>query len=146
MFRRTPGGHILKIESFRSQLNTAGSGMQYPFCTRRLNALRQNLKFPLCSITHIRWNRVERWGSHFAAVVSLSLGLCFICETVAYEVMRHVVQHCLFHVFGAIRGLTSRHRASCILGHAFHYSPKNALYISKIYFIICYLLDRASMI
>ena len=27
------------------------------------------------------------------------------------------------------RRLTFRHRASCILGHAFHYSPENAFYI-----------------
>jgi len=34
--------------------------------------------------------------------------------------------------------LTFRHRASCILGQAFHYSPENAFYIfnKQIYFII----------
>ena len=34
--------------------------------------------------------------------------------------------------------LTFRHRASCIVGQAFHYSPENALYIfnQQIYFII----------
>ena len=39
--------------------------------------------------------------------------------------------------------LTFRHRASCILGQAFHYSPENAFYIfnQQIYFIIWYLLD-----
>ena len=44
--------------------------------------------------------------------------------------------------------LTFRHRASCILGEAFHYSPQNAFYIFNqwIYFIIWYLLDRASLI
>ena len=44
--------------------------------------------------------------------------------------------------------LTFRHRASCILGQAFHYTPENAFYIFKqqIYFIIWYLLDRASLI
>ena len=44
--------------------------------------------------------------------------------------------------------LTFRHRASCILGPAFHYSPENAFYIfnQQIYFIIWYLLDRASLI
>ena len=33
--------------------------------------------------------------------------------------------------------LTFRHRASCILGQAFHYSPENAFYIfnQQIYFI-----------
>ena len=36
------------------------------------------------------------------------------------------------------RILTFRHRASCILGQAFHYSPENAFYIfnQQIYFII----------
>ena len=44
--------------------------------------------------------------------------------------------------------LTFRHRASCILGQSFHYSPENALYIfnQQIYFIIWYLLDHASLI
>ena len=44
--------------------------------------------------------------------------------------------------------LTFRHRASCVLGQAFHYSPENAVYIfnQQIYFIIWYLLDRASFI
>ena len=44
--------------------------------------------------------------------------------------------------------LTFRHRASCILGQEFHYSPENAFYIfnQQIYFIIRYLLDRASLI
>ena len=34
--------------------------------------------------------------------------------------------------------LTFRHRASCILGQAFHYSPENAFYTfnQQIYFII----------
>ena len=34
--------------------------------------------------------------------------------------------------------LTFRHRASCMLGQAFHYSPENAFYIfnQQIYFII----------
>ena len=44
--------------------------------------------------------------------------------------------------------LTFRHRASCILGQAFLYTPENAFYIfnQQIYFIIWYLLDRASLI
>ena len=44
--------------------------------------------------------------------------------------------------------LTFRHRASCVLGQAFHYSPDNAFYIfnQQMYFIIWYLLDRASLI
>ena len=47
-----------------------------------------------------------------------------------------------------ISSLTFRHRASCILGQAFHYSPENAFYVfnQHIYFINWYLLDRASLI
>jgi len=41
-------------------------------------------------------------------------------------------------------------QAPCVLyiGQAFRYSPENAFYIfnQQIYFIICYLLDRASLI
>ena len=48
----------------------------------------------------------------------------------------------------SLHHLTFRHRASCILGQAFHYSPENAFYIfnQQIYFIIWYLFDRASLI
>ena len=51
----------------------------------------------------------------------------------------------LLHLVG--HSLTFRHRASCILGQAFHSSPENAFYIfnQQIYFIIWYLLDRASL-
>ena len=44
--------------------------------------------------------------------------------------------------------LTFRHRASSIWGKAFRYSPENDFYIfnQQIYFIIWYLLDRASLI
>jgi len=59
--------------------------------------------------------------------------------------------HC--QVWGAMKiqnviPLTFRHRASCILGQAFQYYPENTFYIfnQQIYFIIWYLLDRASLI
>ena len=44
--------------------------------------------------------------------------------------------------------LIFRHRASSLLGQAFRFSPENAFYIfnQQIYFIIWYLLDRASLI
>ena len=44
----------------------------------------------------------------------------------------------LFLSVTTINQLTFRHRASYILGQAFHYSPENALYIfnQQIYFII----------
>ena len=55
--------------------------------------------------------------------------------------------HCGFRVC-CVTHLTFRHRASCIWGQAFHYSPENGFYIfnQQIYFIIWYLLDRASLI
>ena len=54
----------------------------------------------------------------------------------------------LYEAGWSVLMLTFRHRASCILGQAFHYSPENAFYIfnQQIYFIIWYLLDRASLI
>ena len=44
----------------------------------------------------------------------------------------------LASIITSSRILTFRHRASCILGQAFHYSPENAFYIfnQQIYFII----------
>ena len=47
-----------------------------------------------------------------------------------------------------VAGLTFRHRASSVLGQAFRYSPENAYYIfnQQLYFIIWFLLDRASLI
>ena len=54
----------------------------------------------------------------------------------------------IFDVQLVVPQLTFRHRASCIFGQAFHYSPENAYYIfnQQIYFINWYLLDRASLI
>ena len=59
------------------------------------------------------------------------------------NMLRYVVWTCIIPIV-----LTFRHRVSCILGQAFHYSPENAFYIfnQQIYFIIWYLLDRASLI
>jgi hypothetical protein len=44
--------------------------------------------------------------------------------------------------------LNFRHRASSYIGQAFRYYPENAFYIfnQQIYFIVWYLLDRASLI
>ena len=59
----------------------------------------------------------------------------------------NVPGHLFIHLGGGVP-LNFRHRASCILGQAFRYSPENAFYIfnQQIYFIIWYLLDRASLI
>ena len=66
----------------------------------------------------------------------------------------HSLSLTIIHSFDVIRletltaSLNFRHRASCILGQAFHYSPENAFYTfnQQIYFIIWYLLDRTSLI
>ena len=72
-----------------------------------------------------------------------------------YKCSAHTKWSCCFYSCGdqdlkyfSLTSLTFRHRASCILGQAFHYSPENAFYIfnQQIYFIIWYLLDRASLI
>ena len=44
----------------------------------------------------------------------------------------------MLEVVVTVLKLTFRHRASCILGQAFHYSPENDFYIfnQQIYFII----------
>ena len=57
--------------------------------------------------------------------------------TVSGEVAEE--QYVLFLVLKqSLTNLTFRHRASCILGQAFRYSPENAFYIfnQQIYFII----------
>jgi len=45
-------------------------------------------------------------------------------ECAAVIIQKHSLQKC-----GTVNGLTFRHRASCILGQAFHCSPENAFYI-----------------
>ena len=49
-----------------------------------------------------------------------------------------VYKHNKGNVLAFCPALTFRHRASCLLGQAFHYSPENAFYIfnQQIYFII----------
>jgi len=66
-------------------------------------------------------------------------------STVAYS---RITSFIPTYKYQRVRCLTLRHRASCILGQAFRYSPENAFYIfnQQIYFIISYLLDRASLI
>ena len=67
-------------------------------------------------------------------------------RTLKLKVLFQLPQPFLFE--HAWHDLTFRHRASSILGQAFRYSPENAFCIfnQQIYFIIWYLLDRASLI
>ena len=71
----------------------------------------------------------------------------------AFPVSRIPIQQCAVtsHSQNTVRrssALTFRHRASSILGQAFRCSTESAFYIfnQQIYFIIWYLLDRASLI
>ena len=61
-----------------------------------------------------------------------------------HVLLRHNIPN-IFHTFRS--SLTFRLHASCILGQSFHYSTENAFYIfnQQMYFIIWYLLDRASL-
>ena len=58
-----------------------------------------------------------------------------IIETIAVKMGLFGEQNVTNHMRGLV--LPFRHRASCILGQAFHYSPENAFYIfnRQIYFI-----------
>ena len=92
---------------------------------------------------------------------------CYVCSVVYILLSLRLTQLRFFGAFSSVvkqmpgytsqrRGtvrtlsneLTFRHRASCFIGQAFRYSPENAFYIfnEQIYFIIRYLLDRASLI
>ena len=77
---------------------------------------------------------------------------CYLCLQVEKWDLQHGVvtepMGILIDDILLILKLTFRHRASCILGQAFHYSPENAFYMfnQQICFIIWYLLDRASSI
>ena len=90
-----------------------------------LNTSSANIPlFFICSCFLSRWTKLNSftWGIRFVFVLSPSRL--------------------------SINPLTLRHRASSIQGQAFHYSPENVFYIfnQQIYFIIWYLLDRASLI
>ena len=58
----------------------------------------------------------------------------------------YLQSHFIYSFICFLVHLTFRHRTSCILGQALHYSSENAFYIfnQQIYFIIWYLLDHAS--
>jgi len=65
--------------------------------------------------------------------------LIYVCVCVCVCVCLYVSGASLFQLFVYVGVLLNfRHRASFILGQAFHYSPENAFYIfnQQIYFII----------
>ena len=85
---------------------------------------------PYSYLTHVQStpcnlsNRVHPKAKHFSLSLSTSN-------------KHYSKSHCCGDNLNNLR-LTFTHRASCILGQAFHYSPENAFYIfnQQIYFII----------
>ena len=75
---------------------------------------------------------------------------CFVHFPVWYFCLNTLRTELLNCLNARSRGLIFRHRAFCIQGQAFRYSPENAFYIFnqqiRVYFINWYLLDRASLI
>jgi hypothetical protein len=94
----------------------------------------------ICRHTNLQVSvSVFQWWIYFNNIISV----CYLCMNVYewnQEIMKSSKEIC--------SALTFRYLMSCILGHAFHYSPENASYIfnQQIYFIIWYLLDHASLI
>ena len=86
----------------------------------------------------------------FVSQTRISLALCCHVNWTQYTNLNSglLLHDSILTVLHVEKELTFRHRASCILGQAFRYSTENAFYIfnQQIYFIIWYLLDRASLI
>ena len=91
------------------------------FTSALSSKLTSDLAFPVRLICN---NTMSVFQS---SVMCSALGNChqYFVKTTAYDV-------------NLIISLTFKHRASCILGQAFHYFPENAFYIfnQQIYFII----------
>ena len=104
----------------------------------------------LCNIAVLAWRDVENQSLWiFPVPITIRNGhLQNTCQTYYCLHLKCSVRVNPLKTNGSLLYLTFRHRASSILGQAFHYSPENAFYIfnQQIYFIIWYLLDRASLI
>ena len=116
-----------------------------PFQTRRDN------RHP--HVPFVFWFTNRQMVLHFTCLKGRcgnSLICCFVClATCPQRGLERVLSSASSSRFQYVLvSLSFRHRASCILGQAFHYSPENALCVfnQQIYFIIWYLLDRASLI
>ena len=80
---------------------------------------------------------------HFPAVAHISVSVARALSLSSLSLSLSLSLSQLFCVIvlhlndGCVCVLTFRHRASCIVGQAFHYSPENAFYIfnQQIYFI-----------
>ena len=137
--------------STMSRTKTGSRGWQItvrePILTRSVS--RHNLNSQLAAQVGWLWESKLRFEkrvirSHWQTVTGqkgkkTAWHLCW------YSVYRAI---CRFIIRLVLFPLTFRHRASCILGQAFHCSPENAFYIfnQQMYIIIWYLLDRASLI
>ena len=87
---------------------------------------------------NVAWTRVEIFKFPSRNVVIFKL---YEEETLNYfDIYSMSLSSCGYPTFRRVLHLTFRHRASCILGQAFHYSPENAFYIFNSTNIFHYLI------
>ena len=145
--------------------NAVGLETESPSCSECFTLSRQLIK-PWCDsfrfatkltlvqlsdllyVIHVAWNRITQNGwKRKTTATSCKNCINFLRAAKGQQInyANSCVEEC---AISTITSLTFRHRASCILGQTFRYSPENAFYIfnQQIYFIIWYLLDRASLI
>ena len=98
---------------------------------------------PYILLNFFFFSKISTACSSFYVIVNVSFQ-----ETQHIFIERSVAHTRIYPEYQNLYSLTFRHHTSCILGQAFRYSPMNAFYIfnQQIYFIIWYLLDRASLI
>ena len=141
--------------TFRSFIQTvAHLQPECPHCAFVLDIVITLHGISILHFSQGRWAD-DNWMTHLCVYNNISnkctyVIICIICMQYKWlsgkalfylEVIRNSPK-----TLGVI--LTFKHRASSILGQAFRYSPENAFYVfnQQIYFIIWYLLDRASLI
>ena len=122
--------------------------MRRPWPTGGLSRHRQtkvqSIIYGMVNNSECGHNVVNVQGSERTSLVPCTYVSCLLKYYLHYGNLRRAN----FSAYISTSPLTFRHRASCILGQGFRYSPENAFYIfnQQIYFIIWYLLDRASLI
>ena len=88
---------------------------------------------------HLVSDNILQQVSTASRVGNLLLKISVQIQLVSFILQQRIYEHTNYiNLELHYTGLTFRHRASCILGQAFHYSPENAFYIfnQQIYFII----------
>ena len=99
------------------------------------------------SLLTVQWRQQVSWQVHEATHTCFLNTVCYLVCIILLNYSSRLFKPFRMKLMYKII-LTFRHRASCILGQAFRYSPENAFYIfnQQIYFIIWYLLERVSFI